>query len=129
MTPDTDKIKKLPKWAQSLIRELLANAHTPRWRNPREINVEAEAKKIGFGDVRPAYTFNAHAKRVDHGCFSRISHSTRTHEETTSQGLGGPWYDSDRDAARALILELDRLHRKAVAEIAVRHGLLCKEQA
>ena len=55
-----------------------------------------------------AWTYNAYAHEVLKGCFSGNQHSTRSHTRTTTQGSGGPWFVTRKDAAEALAWEIAR---------------------
>lgn len=84
---------------------------------PPKIDVLAASKNINFGEVYPAWTFNAYSSSVHHGCFSRVYHSTHSHEKTNSQGLGGPWYETEREALIALRIAKETEFTAALAKL------------
>lgn len=45
---------------------------------------------------------NLYSARVGQGCFSRGAHSTGSTTKTNTQGTGGPWFASEREALMAL---------------------------
>jgi hypothetical protein len=53
------------------------------------------------GIVR-AWWFNYHVGQVGEGCFDSVHHSRHRADKTDSQGNGGPWFPTKRDALLAL---------------------------
>ena len=86
-------------------------------KEPEKIDVKKKSRELKYGEVYPAWTFNAYTSTVQHGCFSVIYHSTHSHEKTSSQGLGGPWYETERDAWVALRIAKEKEFDKKLAEI------------
>jgi hypothetical protein len=86
------------------LRNDLALARALRWPDYKPEHIDpAEARRgIGFSDIVPAWSFNAYSLRVEHGCFSSLYHSTYDPTKTTTQGQGGPWFPTMRDALMAL---------------------------
>lgn len=84
---------------------------------PEKINTAEKSKGFKFGEVYPAWTFNAYQSTVQHGCFSGLYHSVWNHTQTNSQGVGGPWYETERDAYIALRHQKEKDYAKALSEI------------
>jgi len=58
---------------------------------------------LGFGATNAIrlWTHNTHGGTVSFGCVGRSCHAP-SGDKTTSQGCGGPWFDTQEDAYRAL---------------------------
>jgi hypothetical protein len=52
--------------------------------------------------IRQAWTFNTHTGEISLGCTSGYAHDRRNPDRTSTQGGGGPWYDTREQARRGL---------------------------
>lgn len=120
-----ERIAKLPKWAQSYIEEIKAQRVPLPYDDPTPLDTEAASQHLGYGSdqVRTAWTYHAYGNdpRVLHGCFNRVHHSVWSTTEARSQYRGGPWYETEQEAARALINRLVEQNAKTINRIRERH--------
>lgn len=96
---------------------------------PEEINTQEKSKGLKYGEVYPAWTFNAHNSTVKHGCFSGLYHSVWNTTKTNTQGVGGPWYETELDAYIALRFQKEKDYKKALAEIDKKIAALGEEKS
>lgn len=72
------------------------------------------------GDVRRGWTFNAYSGSVSKGWFGSGSHGEGDGERRLhlgSQGVGGPWYATKREALQALRIVKTHDYAKALAAL------------
>jgi hypothetical protein len=78
----------------------------PAYEKPERINheeIRRLTERLGYGNSEAIrlWTYNAYSRRVTLGCVSRVHHSSEG-AVTTSQGQGGPWFPTEREAYQAL---------------------------
>lgn len=106
----------------------LVLAKALRWPDykPLRLDAAAIAAAKDWGDVTAAWWFNAHNLSVGDGCFSSNAHSTHGITKTTTQQVGGPWFETKRDALMALRIEMTMDAAKKLARI---DALIAQEPA
>jgi hypothetical protein len=82
------------------------------------INVETASKRLGNCDgVVVAWYANTYNGSVSEGCFNRVNHCSSRSDKTTTQGQGGPWYETKREALMAVRLVKQRAYAEDLARI------------
>jgi hypothetical protein len=87
--------------------------------NPAKIDIMEATTGKDWNTVSRGWTFNVHSLRVWQGWFRSSSHGTWPREEgnSASQGCGGPWYVTRRDALMALRIQLTNRYAETLAAI------------
>ena len=112
-------MNKTEERAFAELRHELAMSKALRWPDyqPRQLDVSSEANALVTANVVQAFWFNAHTGKVGRGCFNSVNHSTWSETKTTTQGAGGPWFSTNRDALMALRIEMTRDFADQLAKI------------
>ena len=87
---------------------------------PAKINVAEATTGRDWDAVNRGWTFNIHSRNVWQGWFRATSHGTWPRDARYacgSQGCGGPWYVTKRDAMMALRIALTGQYAKSLADL------------
>lgn len=87
--------------------------------NPAKIDIMEATTGKDWNNVSRGWAFNVHSLRVWQGWFRSSSHGTWPREKgnIASQGCGGPWYVTRRDALMALRIQLTNRYAETLAAI------------
>jgi hypothetical protein len=87
---------------------------------PAKINIAEATTGRDWDTVTVGWAFNVHSLRVWQGWFRATSHGTWPRNpkyNSGSQGCGGPWYVTKRDATMALRIALTDQYAENLANI------------
>lgn len=85
----------------------------PREKEPARINMS----HLTSSTLMTAWTFSSYSRVATRGCTNGVHHNRDGTDKTKSQGAGGPWYNTERDALLAIRWQVCRDFAKALREI------------
>lgn len=113
-------MNKSEKAEMDRLRSDLAKAKALRWPDyaPERIDPKEALREAQRQNLVQAWCFNAWREgNVSFGCFNSINHSVNRSDRTTTQGQGGPWFPTRRDALMALRLAKTEEFASALARL------------